>query len=108
MNSLAVHKQLLIDECELNRAHLVGELTQLTTGLRALGDQAKSLSSIASAAAMLLVVATAVHRRMSGVAPMKPSRWQYLLKGAGLVSTLWLALRSRRAALSPPPAEPRA
>lgn len=105
MNPLAVHKQLLIDESELNRAQLVGDLTLVTSGIRALGEQAKSWRSLASTAAMLLVVATTVYRRRSLVALLTPSRWQLLLKGAGMVSTVWLALRSRRATLRPTPTQ---
>ena len=108
MKSLAEHKQLLIDESELNRAQLAGDLTLMASGIRALGEQAKSWRSIASAAAMLLVVVTTVYRRRSLVALLKPSRWQLLLKGAGMVSTIWLALRSRRAVPSPTPTKPRA
>lgn len=108
MNSLAVQKQLLIDESELNRAELIGDLTSVASGIRGLGEQAKSWKSIASAAAMLLVVVTTVSRRRSLVALLKSSRWQLLIKGAGMVWTVWLALRSRKAAMSPAGYKPRA
>ena len=95
MNSLESRKQLLIAESELNRAQLVGDMAALTAGVRALTDRAKSFGSIASAAALLVAGLAALRRAKPMDAQGKPSRLQTILKGAGLISTLWLAFRSR-------------
>mgnify|MGYP006389099345 FL=1 len=95
MKPLESRKRLLIAESELNRAQLAEELTALTAGVRALTDRAKSFGTIASSAAVL-VAGLATFRRGKPVgAERKPSWLQTIFKGAGLVSTLWLAFRSR-------------
>ena len=96
MNPLESRKQLLIAESELNRAQLIGDLAALTAGVRVLTDRAKSFGSIASSAAVLVAGLAAFRRGKSVQAEAKPSRWQTILKGAGLISTLWLAFRSQR------------
>ena len=95
MNPLASRKQLLIAESELNRAQLVGDLAVLTAGVRTLTARAKSFGSIASTAAVLVAGLSVFQRGKHVDADVKPSRLQSILKGAGLVSTLWLAFRSR-------------
>ena len=95
MNPLESRKQLLIAESELNRAQLVQELAALTAGVRTLADRAKTFGSIASSAALLVAGLAAFRRGKSADADAKPSRWQTLLKGAGLISTLWLAFRAK-------------
>ena len=95
LNPLASRKQLLLAESELNRALLAGNLTALTADVRALGARAKSLGSITSTAAMLVAVLAAFRKARSAGPAAKTSRWQAVIKGAGLVSTLWLALRRR-------------
>ena len=42
----------------------------------------------------MLAAGLAAFRRAGG-ATVKPSWWRTILKGAGMVSTLWLAFRSR-------------
>ena len=93
MNSLASRKQLLIAESELNRAHLAHDWCGITTGVRTLTDRAKSFGAIASSAAVLVAGFAAWRRGKSLGAAAKPSWLQTLLKGAGLISTLWLAFR---------------
>jgi hypothetical protein len=95
MNPLESRKQLLIAESELNRAQLVGDLAALTAGVRTLTDRAKSFGLIASSAAVLVAGLAAFRRTKSAPADAKPSWLQNILKGAGMVSTLWLAFRSR-------------
>ena len=96
MNSLESRKQLLIAESEINRAQLLDEMAALTAGVRTVTDRAKSFGSIASSA-MVLVAGLAAFRRGKTVdADAKPSWLQTALKGAGMVSTLWMAFRSRR------------
>ena len=96
INPLESRKQLLIAESELNRAQLAGDMTALTAGVRTLTDRAKSFNSIASSVAVLVAGLAAFRRGKSGDAGAKPSWLQTILKGAGLISTLWLAFRSQR------------
>ena len=95
MNPLESRKQLLIAESELNRAQLVGEMAALTADVRTLADRARSFRTIASSAAVLVAGLAAVRRGNSVDADAKPSWRRSLLKGAGLISTFWLAFRSR-------------
>ena len=96
MSPLESRKQLLIAESELNRAQLGGDLDALAAGVRTLADNAKSFGAIASSAALLVAgLATFRRGKKPGDAGGKPSRLQTILKGAGWISTLWLAFRSR-------------
>lgn len=95
MNPLELRKQLLIAESELNRAQLIEEMAVLKAGIHTLTDRAKSFGSITSAAALLVTGLAAFRRGKSVVAAGKSSWPQTILKGAGLVSTLWLAFRSQ-------------
>jgi len=92
---LELRKQLLIAESELNRAQLVEDMAALTAGVRTLTDHAKSFGSIASSAAVLVAGLAAFRRGKPEDAEAKPSRLQTILKGAGLISSLWLAFRSQ-------------
>jgi len=96
MNPLQSRKQLLIAESELNREQLVEELAALTAGVRTVAGRAKSFGWIASAGAVLVTGLAAFRRTRSVLAAAKPSLLQAALKGAGMVSTLWMAFRSRR------------
>ena len=95
MNSLKSRKQILIAESELNRAQLVGDLAALTADVRTLTDRAKSFGSIASSAAVLVAGLAAFRRGKPVDADAKPSWLRTILKGAGLISTFWLAFRPR-------------
>jgi hypothetical protein len=92
---LELRKQLLIAESELNRAQLVGDMDALTAGVRTLIGRVKSFGSIASAAALLVAGLAAFRRGKCVDAGVKPSWWQMIRKGAGMVSTLWLAFRAK-------------
>jgi hypothetical protein len=96
MNSLQLRKQLLIAESELNRAQLQEDWQAMTDGVRSLADRAKSFGSMASAGAVLLTGLAALRHGKSQNGDAKPSWMKSLLKGAGLVSTFWLAFRSQR------------
>ena len=96
MNPLELRKELLIAESELNRAQLVGDMAALTAEVRTLTDRAKSFGSIASSAAVLVAALAAFKRGKPVDADAKPSWLKTILKGAGLISTLWLAFRSKR------------
>ena len=103
MNPLESRKQMLIAESELNRAQLIGDMAALTAGVRTLTDRAISFGSIASSAAVLVAGLAAFRRGKRVDTDEKPSRMQTILKGAGLISTLWLALRSPRGITSQKP-----
>ena len=95
MNPLESRKQLLIAESELNRAQLVGDMAALTAEVRTLAGRAKSFGSIASSAAVLVAGLAAFRRGKPADADAKPSWLRTILKGAGLISTLWLEFRSQ-------------
>ena len=88
-------KRLLIAESDINRAQLLIELAAIRSGMGQLSDKAKSLGSIASSAAFLV---TGLALFLGGTtAKQEPKRsWpQRLMKGAGLISTLWFAFRPK-------------
>lgn len=94
VNPLQSRKYLLIAESEINRAKLVGEMTALTADVHALTVRAQSFGSIASSAAGLLAGLAAFRRDKPATAAAKPSWLKNIIKGAGLVSTLWLTFRA--------------
>lgn len=94
MNLLESRKRLLIAESELNRTQLRGDVAALAADLRALTDRATSFRAIASSAAILVAGLAALQRRKRMDAAAKPSWLQSILKGACLLSTLWLGLRA--------------
>ena len=96
MNSLESRKQLLIAESELNRAQLVQEWRTMADEVNSLTSQARSISSIASAVATLVAGLSSLRHKKSAPVAEKPSWWQTILKGAGLVSCFWSEFRSQR------------
>ncbi|MBC8000961.1 MAG: hypothetical protein H7X97_00110 [Opitutaceae bacterium] len=94
MNQLPSRKLLLVAESDLNRAQLVEDVVALTAGVRTVADRARSFGSIASSIAVLAVGLAAFQRGKPAAATVKPSWLQTILKGAGLVSTIWLTFRS--------------
>jgi negative regulator of sigma E activity len=95
MNPLESRKQLLIAESELNRAQLVQEWRVMRSEVHSLASQARSIGSIASAAATLVAGLSSLRHKISEPAAEKPSWWQTLLKGAGLVGSFWSEFRSQ-------------
>jgi hypothetical protein len=96
VNPLESRKKLLIAESELNRAQMAGDMVALIAGVRALTVRAKTFGSIASAAA-LLVAGLAAFRRGKPDLTGAQSPWlQLILKGAGMISTLWTGFWSGR------------
>jgi len=91
LNPLESRKQLLIAESELNRAQMVGDMAALTVGVRTLTDRARYFGSIASSAAVLVAGLAAFRRGKPADGGAKFSWVRTILKGAGLISTLWLA-----------------
>ena len=94
LNPLESRKQLLIAESELNRAQMVQEWQAMADGVHSVADRARTISSIASTAASLIAGLASFRRNKSAPAAEKPSLGQTLLKGAGLISTVWQAIRS--------------
>jgi hypothetical protein len=93
MKPLELRKQILIAESELNRAQLVQDLQTMADEVHSLAAQARTISSLASAAASLVAGLASFRRKKSPPVAEKPSWLQTILKGAGLVSNLWLASR---------------
>jgi hypothetical protein len=94
MNQLQSRKQLLIAESELNRAELAVALAALRSDLHELSQRARTISSIASSVAMLVAGIAALRGGNPASAAPKRSWLQRILKGMGLLSTIWLAFRS--------------
>jgi hypothetical protein len=95
LSPLETRKQLLLAESELNRAQLVQEWQAMADEVRSVADRARTIGSLASTAASLIAGLASARRKKSAPAAKKTSWWQSLLKGAGLVSTVWQAFRSR-------------
>ena len=96
MKPLESRKQLLVAESERNRAQLVQEWQTMADEVHSLTRQARTITSIASAVASLVAGLASCRRKASTPAAEKPSWWQTLLKGAGVVSTFWSEFRSQR------------
>jgi hypothetical protein len=95
MNPLETRKQLLIAESELNRAQLVQEWQTMADDVHALARKARIIGSWVSIAASLVAGLAFLRRKKSAHAAEKPSRLQTILRGAGLVSTIWRLFRSQ-------------
>lgn len=85
----------MVAESEINRVQLIQDWAVLTASVRTLTDRAKSYGSIVSSAAVVVAGLATFQRGKPVDADAKPSWLQTILKGAGLISTLWLAFRSR-------------
>ena len=95
MTPLAIRKRLLVDESNRNRELLTQNLLALSAGIRAAGTRASGFGSIASSDA-LLVTGLVGALRSGSKDPAARHPWiSKLLNGASLVSTFWLAFRSR-------------
>lgn len=94
MNPLASRKQMLIVESELNRAQLVQDWQTLAGEVHALADEARTIRSMASAAASLVAGLASLRRKKTEPAA-KPAWWQTLLKGGQTISSLWSEFRPR-------------
>ena len=96
MKPLASRKQLLLAESELNRAQLIQEWQTMSGEVHALARQAKSVGSFAAVITSLVAgLAVLRHQKPAPAAAEPAAWWQTLLKGAGVVGSLWLGLRSR-------------
>jgi hypothetical protein len=96
MNPLESRKKLLIAESELNRVQLVRELETIKNKVHSFASQARTIGSLALAATTLIAGFASLRRKKSEPAAEKSSWLQTILKGAGLVFTVWTALRPQR------------
>ena len=94
MTAIESRKRLLIVESEINRVQMTGRIATLSAEMRAIGDRTRSLQSVASSAAVLVAGLAAFQRNKPGEPGEKKSWLQTLIRGAGLVSTVWLAFRA--------------
>ena len=96
LNPLESRKRLLVAESEINRVQLTQEWHDTTDGIRSLAHRVKSVSSLASVAA-LLVAGLSAFRRGKPVSIGTQSYWlQSVLKAAQLAGSIWLAIRARQ------------
>ena len=93
LNPLEAHKQLLIAESELNRVQIIQAWQIMANDVQLLVNKARKLSSMASVMAPLAFCVLSWQRKKSAPSTRKSSWWQSLLKGAGLVGTLWTKCR---------------
>lgn len=93
MNALESRKRLLIAESELNRAKLVIDLAALTAEAKTLATRAVGFGSLASSLVGLL--SGLLTSRKTATRAAEPSWFQNLIKGAGVVASLWKAFRPR-------------
>ncbi len=99
MNPLESRKRLLIAESELNRAQLFEDLASLGEDVSTISERARSFRSIASSAAVLVAGLAFFRSNKPALGAEKTSWARIILRGAGLVSTIWLAFRSQSHAL---------
>jgi hypothetical protein len=88
-------KRLLIAESELNRARMMEDAATLKSEVHGLVDRVKSFDSIASIAATLVSGLAGFQREKTANGDGKSHWLRRVIKGAGLVSSLWRAFRSR-------------
>jgi hypothetical protein len=89
-----LRKQLLLAESELNRAQLERQLLALRQAAHSLRHEAGLITRVASTTAMVVAFVASLRGPHTPSAPEKPSWGRKLLKGVGLVSTLWTVFRS--------------
>jgi hypothetical protein len=95
LKALESRKQLLIAESELNRAQMTHEWRMMAVEFHALARKAKTFSVMASAAGLLVAALSLFRNKKSAATTEKPSWWQTLLKGVGVVGSLWSVFRSQ-------------
>lgn len=99
LTPLAVRKQLLVVESEINRAELGREWASLHAeacdAATELTGDASALGSLASAGAALFTTGSVLRRMVSGNRAAKGSWVRTLVNGARAGISVWLALRPR-------------
>jgi len=95
VSPLQLRKELLIAESELNRAQLINEWETATEWHRTLSAGVRTVGSAASAAALLVSGMRAFRHKRNTQNGAEASWLQPVIQGAGLISSLWVAFRSR-------------
>lgn len=95
VSPLALRKQLLIAESELNRAQLSEEWQTITHGVRDLAHRAITVGAWAASAALLVAGLTAWRSGPPAPGTAKSSWFHKILNGTRLATTVWLAFRGR-------------
>lgn len=94
MNPIQLRRQQLLAQSDLNRTAMIADLAQLGSGIRSLCNRNQPLGLIVSSAATL-IAGFFGHSQCTGPEVARKTGWgQSMLKGAGLICTVWLALRS--------------
>jgi hypothetical protein len=101
LSPLELQKRLLVAESELNRAQMMQDMHDFKGGVLLVGEEikklggiARSFSGIASSAVAVVAGLSAFRRRHNPVVVTKTSWLQLLLRNAGLLTSLWGALRA--------------
>jgi hypothetical protein len=97
LTPLESRKQLLLVESELNRVQLLNELRDLKNEIHRLENQVCAVGSLASSAAKLATIFSAIRSAFTHRADVKngkPSWISTLLNGARAGASIWGALRS--------------
>jgi hypothetical protein len=96
LNPLESRKQLLLAESELNRAQLVQQWQAISAEVRSISNQAKTITSLASATATLISCLASFRRKRSAPVVEKTTWWQTILSGLQHVGAVWSEFRSHR------------
>ena len=96
-NPLALRKQLLIAESEVNRARLLQAGRTLADEVGHLADRAKSFHTMASSVLSVVAALGAFTRNPPAPAASTSSWFQKIAGGVRLASTIWLMFRARNA-----------
>jgi len=95
LKALESRKQLLIAESELNRVHLIHEMTAMAGQVHAITNRAANIGFLSSTAAWLVAAFTTV-RPEKPMSPNGKSSWgQHIAKVAGIVSAFWSTFRAQ-------------
>jgi len=95
VSPLEMRKKLLIAESELNRAQLIAEWEAATEWHRKLSAGARTIGSLAAAAALLVSSVRTFRRKRDPQHGANVSWLQPVIQGAGLIASLCETFRSR-------------
>ena len=95
LNAVELQKQLLVAESDVNRLELLQEWQTVTESARHFAGRAKSITALASAAAILAGFFTALRRPKAKPGEVSSSRFQTLWKGVRFALSVWSAIRAR-------------
>ena len=96
LNPLAVRKQLLIAESEVNRVRLNQEWQTLAKEIGSVAERAQSFGKMAASATLLLAGLVALRRNASAPVAAKTSWLGKIIGGVRMATTVWLAWRTHR------------